>query len=60
MPATSPARAGEALERLEFVTENGPHVFRVEVADTPEQRSKGLMFRRSIRGCCSISAKKRP
>lgn len=48
MPATSPARAGEALERLEFVTESGPHVFRVEVADTPEQRSKGLMFRRSM------------
>jgi uncharacterized membrane protein (UPF0127 family) len=46
---SSPAvRAGEALQRLEFVTESGPHAFRVELADTPEERAKGLMFRRSM------------
>jgi uncharacterized protein len=42
------ARAGEALEQLEFVTETGPHAFRVELADTPQERAKGLMFRRSM------------
>jgi uncharacterized protein len=47
--ALSPAaRAGQTLERVEFVTGSGSHAFRVEVADTPEQRAKGLMFRRSM------------
>lgn len=46
---TSPdARAGEPLQRLEFVTESGAHPFRVEVADSPQERAKGLMFRRSM------------
>jgi len=38
----------EALERLEIVTRNGVHVFDVEIAVTPEERSKGLMFRREL------------
>lgn len=42
------AWAGEALQRVEFVTDSGSHVFHVEVAETPEQRSKGLMFRRAM------------
>lgn len=40
------ARADEALQRLEIVSANGQHVFQVELARTPDQRSKGLMFRR--------------
>jgi uncharacterized protein len=42
------ARAGEALQPLEFITDTGSHAFRVELADRPEERAKGLMFRRSM------------
>jgi uncharacterized membrane protein (UPF0127 family) len=35
-------------DTLEIVTKNGVHVFSVEVVDTPESRSKGLMFRREL------------
>ncbi len=41
-------RAEAALQRLEFVTDSGPHVFKVELADTPEVRAKGLMYRRAM------------
>jgi uncharacterized membrane protein (UPF0127 family) len=41
------ARA-EPLERLEIVARSGVHVFDVELALTPDQRSKGLMFRREL------------
>lgn len=37
---------GQALEQLTVVTTSGRHVFQVEVMRTPDQRSKGLMFRR--------------
>lgn len=44
--------AGGALaakfERLEIVTRTGVHVFDVELAATPDERSKGLMFRREL------------
>lgn len=36
------------LERVEIVTRTGVHVFDVEMAVTPEERSKGLMFRREL------------
>ena len=36
------------LERVEIVTRSGVHVFDVEMAVTPEERSKGLMFRREL------------
>jgi uncharacterized protein len=38
----------EALQTLEIVTASGPHQFKVELADTPSERAKGLMFRRSM------------
>jgi uncharacterized membrane protein (UPF0127 family) len=38
----------QSLERLEIVTRAGVHVFDVEFANTPEERSKGLMFRREL------------
>ena len=44
----TPAARAEALEPLDFVTSTGPHHFNVEVADTPAERAKGLMFRRSM------------
>ncbi len=47
-PPIAAARAEAALQRLEFVTDSGSHVFRVELADTPAERAKGLMFRRAM------------
>jgi uncharacterized protein len=38
----------QSLERVEIVTRAGVHVFDVEFANTPEERSKGLMFRREL------------
>jgi uncharacterized membrane protein (UPF0127 family) len=45
LPAQS---ADPKLERVEIVTRGGVHVFDVEMAVTPEERSKGLMFRREL------------
>lgn len=36
----------QTLEQLTLVTSSGRHVFQVEVMRTPEQRARGLMFRR--------------
>jgi len=36
----------QPLEPLTVVTASGRHVFQVEVMRTPEQRARGLMFRR--------------
>jgi len=36
------------LERLEIASGDRAHVFQVEVMKTPEQRSKGLMFRQFL------------
>lgn len=36
----------QTLEQLTLVTSSGRHVFQVEVMRTPDQRAKGLMFRR--------------
>ncbi len=46
--AAATATAEASLQSLEFVTESGPHVFQVEVADTSDERAKGLMFRRAM------------
>lgn len=43
----APASAQE-LQPLTIVTDEGRHDFMVELAATPEQRSRGLMFRRSM------------
>ncbi|WP_442753719.1 DUF192 domain-containing protein [Methylocystis sp. JAN1] len=42
------ARAEAPLQRLEFVTSSGPHEFHVELADTPGERAKGLMYRKHM------------
>ena len=34
--------------RLVLNTDTGPHVFNVEVVDTPETRARGLMFREEL------------
>jgi uncharacterized protein len=38
--------AAQALEQLTVVTSSGRHVFQIEMARTPDERSRGLMFRR--------------
>lgn len=42
------AHAEPALETVRIVTATGEHVFRVEIADTPKTRMRGLMFRKSM------------
>lgn len=46
--ATAPALAAGPREELAIVTANGRHVFRVEIADDPDERAQGLMFRKSL------------
>ncbi len=41
--AAAPVRAAQ-LKSLEIVSKSGVHVFSVELADTPDKRTKGLMF----------------
>jgi uncharacterized protein len=45
--STGPVCALE-LEPLEIVSKNGVHTFQVEMAVTPEEQAKGLMFRREL------------
>lgn len=45
---STPAFSGARLERVEIVTATGTHAFQVEMARTPMQRAKGLMFRRDL------------
>ncbi len=42
------ASRAEALQKLQIVTTTGAHEFQVELADSPEKRAKGLMYRRSM------------
>jgi len=40
--------AAAELQPLEIASKNGVHVFAVEMAATPEEQAKGLMFRRQL------------
>ena len=46
-PPGSPAGAQD-LQSLEIASKTGVHVFGVELAVTPEEQAKGLMFRREL------------
>jgi len=35
-------------DRLQIVTASGTHTFTVEIAETPAQKERGLMFRRTL------------
>ena len=41
-------RCALALSEVVVVTQSGQYAFLVEIADTPEKRSKGLMYRRNL------------
>jgi uncharacterized membrane protein (UPF0127 family) len=43
----SPVRAAD-METLEIVTKSGVRVFNVEMARSPEERERGLMFRKEL------------
>ena len=45
---SAPAFADDGRDQLAIVTAHGRHVFRVEIADDPEERTQGLMFRKSL------------
>lgn len=45
--AAAPLRAAQ-LKSLEIVSKSGVHVFSVEIAETPAEREKGLMFRKQL------------
>jgi uncharacterized protein len=46
--ALSGAARGAAAESLEIATRNGVRVFEVEMAVTPQEQEKGLMYRRDL------------
>ena len=46
--ALPPAAQGAEQQTLEVASKSGVHVFAVELAVTDEERSRGLMFRRSV------------
>lgn len=46
--AVAPALAAGPREELAIVTAHGRHVFRVEIADDPDERAQGLMFRKRL------------
>jgi uncharacterized membrane protein (UPF0127 family) len=48
LPVIGDGRAAAELQPLEITTKNGVHVFAVEMASTPEEQAKGLMFRRQL------------
>jgi uncharacterized membrane protein (UPF0127 family) len=48
MIATGQVTEAQTLEKLTIQTAKGSHSFDVEVMRTPEERSKGLMFRRHM------------
>jgi uncharacterized membrane protein (UPF0127 family) len=44
----APLRAEMRKDVLKLITASGEHAFDVEVASTPAEKSRGLMFRRSL------------
>ncbi|SON55488.1 hypothetical protein HDIA_1947 [Hartmannibacter diazotrophicus] len=47
-PLAIASRAASSLETLTVETTGGPKSFKVELALTPDQRSRGLMFRKEM------------
>lgn len=50
LPLVGPSGGAVAaqLQPLEIASKNGVHVFAVEIASTPEEQARGLMFRREL------------
>jgi uncharacterized membrane protein (UPF0127 family) len=48
LPGPAGTLAAQDLQPLEIAGKNGVHIFGVELAVTPEEQAKGLMFRREL------------
>ena len=48
MAATLESPSAVELQPLEIVSKTGVHTFAVEMAVTPEDQARGLMFRREL------------
>jgi uncharacterized membrane protein (UPF0127 family) len=48
LPGRVGSVAAAELQPLEIASKSGVHVFAVEMATTPEEQAKGLMFRRQL------------
>ena len=46
--AATETQADMRRETLKFVTATGTHTFQIEIADSIDEKSRGLMFRRSL------------
>jgi len=46
--ASTIARAAPETEIVRLVTATGAHAFKVEIADSPKTRARGLMFRKAM------------
>src|SRR5713226_9386277 len=48
LPGPAGTLAAQELQALEIARKSGVHIFGVELAVTPEEQAKGLMFRREL------------
>jgi uncharacterized protein len=48
LPAAAPPAGAADIQPLEIATKSGVRVFAVEMALTPEEQARGLMFRKSL------------
>jgi len=48
LPGAGSTVAAQQLQELKITSKNGAHIFGVEMALTPEEQAKGLMFRKEL------------
>jgi uncharacterized membrane protein (UPF0127 family) len=47
-PGVDGSAAAQQLQELKITSKNGAHIFGVELAVTPEEQAKGLMYRKEL------------
>jgi uncharacterized membrane protein (UPF0127 family) len=47
-PGAAGTAAAQQLQELKITSKNGAHIFGVELAVTPEEQAKGLMYRKEL------------
>jgi uncharacterized membrane protein (UPF0127 family) len=48
LPGPAGGLAAQQLQELKITSKNGAHIFGVELAATPEQQARGLMYRKEL------------
>ena len=48
LPLAPDRLAAQQLQQLEIASKNGVHIFGIELAVSPEEQARGLMFRREL------------